>query len=174
MHMTFKGHAAKQGELPVGLAEAMQYFSDIKAFIRKIEDVKDIKDLSLPQAYLMTHHPMGALNYYITFVTAVQATATPDGLALKSLDFDEKKVSSDHPPLKGFIDGRLQAREIAPGRTAIDFNFDLTIDFELPTALMLVPRALIQTTADGLMNLKLTKLINELYQKVVDDFKLPA
>jgi hypothetical protein len=174
MQMTFKGHAVKQGELPIGLTEAKQYFSDIKAFIRKIEDVKDIKDLSMPQAYLMTHHPMGALNYYITFVTAVQATETPDGLLLKSLDFDENKVKSDHPPLKGFIDGRLQARELEPDRTAIDFNFDLTIDFKLPTALMLVPRGLIQSTADGLMSLKLTKLVNDMYQKVVDDFRLAS
>ncbi|MEB3196048.1 MAG: DUF1997 domain-containing protein [Candidatus Sericytochromatia bacterium] len=172
--MTFKGRAARQGEIPVGLADALAYFSDVKAFIQKIEDVKEVRDLALPKAYLMSHHPIGALNYYVTVVTAVQAEPTPSGLRLTGLDFDETKLSSEHQLLKGFIDGALEAREIASGRTALDFFFDISFDFTVQGPLVLVPRPVIQSTADSLLRLKLGVLVENLYQKVVEDFRLSA
>ena len=174
MQMTFTGRATRQGLLPVGLDEALAYFTDVRAFIQKIEDVKDIRDLSLPRAYLMTLHPIGALNYHVTVVTALQAESTPSGLKLRPLDFDAQKVRSEHPVLKGFIEGELQATARGATQTAIDFKFDLSIDFEVPATLNLLPRPLIQTTADGLMKLKLALIIENLYGKVRQDFSLPA
>jgi hypothetical protein len=120
----------------------------------------------------MTHHPMGGLNHYITVVTALQAESTPSGLVLKALDFDHQKVRSDHQVVKGFIDGRLDACAQGPQATAIDFSFTISLDFEVPTALTLVPRPLIQATADGLMRLKLGLIVENLYAKVRQDFNL--
>lgn len=174
MLMTFTGRASRQGLLPVGMDEALAYFSDVRAFIQKIEDVKDIKDLALPRAYLMTHHPIGALNFHVTFVTALQAEGTDTGLRLKSLDFDHQKIKSEHHVLKGFIDGELVAQARGQAETAVDFNFELSIGFEVPGALALIPKSLIQTTADGLMKLKLALVIENLYGKVRQDFNLPT
>ncbi|MEB3222293.1 MAG: DUF1997 domain-containing protein [Candidatus Sericytochromatia bacterium] len=170
--MNFTGQASKQGQLPIGLTAALGYFEDVKAFIQKIEDVKEIRDLALPRAYMMTHHPMGGLNYHITVVTAIQAETTSSGLVLKALDFDHQKVKSEHQVVKGFIDGRLDARAVSEQQTAIDFAFSLSLEFDVPAALALVPRPLVQATADGLMRLKLGLIVENLYGKVRQDFNL--
>ncbi|MEB3328866.1 MAG: DUF1997 domain-containing protein [Candidatus Sericytochromatia bacterium] len=174
VQMTFTGRATRQGLLPVGLGEALAYFEDVKAFIQKIEDVREVRELSLPRSYLMTHHPMGGLNHYITVATALQAESTPSGLLLKGLDFDPLKVRSEHQVVKGFIDGRLDAHPQGPEETAIDFAFGIALEFEVPAALSLVPRPLIQATADGLMRLKLSLIVDNLYSKVRQDFNLKA
>lgn len=172
MLLTFKGRGTKQGEVPIGLEQALTYFSSVPDFVRKIEDVKTIKELSVPGAYLLTHHPIGGLNYFVTIVAAMQSQATPTGLVLRSLDFDLDKIKSEHQVVKGFIDGELVATRVDDRRTAINFYFNMAVEFPVPLAMRLVPQGLITSTADGIMGLKMGIVVSSMYKKVLEDFNL--
>lgn len=172
MIMTFKGRGEKGGELPVGMPAARDYFADIKGFLHKIEDVKEVKELGRPGAYLLKNHPIGALNYYVDIVWAIQVEHTDAGLLIRPLDFDLEKIKSDNQVLKSMVDGELVMKELAGDRTGVDFWFTFAVEFPVPGALRFVPQGLIQTTADGLMNVRVSVTVGNLYGKVEEDFAL--
>lgn len=172
--LLIKGRGVKNGEGPLSQKEALEYFSDIPSFLLKIDDVDQVKALSHPNSYLVTHKPVGAFNYHVTVVYALQVEKTETGMVFKPLDFDVEKIKSEHQVLKGFCDGELITKVLAPDRTGVDFYFNLSIELPVAPALMLVPRGLIQTTADGIMNLKIGLTIDAFYKKVMEDLKLPA
>jgi hypothetical protein len=174
MIMTFKGRGEKGGELPVALPEAKPYFTDIKAFLHKIEDVREVKELGRPGAYLVKNHPVGALNYYVDVVWAIQIEPTDDGMVIRPLDFDLEKIKSDNQVVKSMVDGELKLKALAADRTGVDFWFTFAVEFPVPGALRLVPSGLIQTTADGIMNVRVSATVGNLYGKVVEDFALPV
>ena len=172
--LVIKGTGVKGGEMPVGREEALRYFENLPDFIHKIQDVDTVKPLGQPHTYLVTHKPIGALNFFTTVVYVVRGEFTPDGLKLSSFDFDAEKVKSEHPVLKGFVEGMLSLRELAPDRTHAELSFTLRVEFPLTGPLKLAPRQLVQTTADGLMTLKTSSSVNDLYAKVLADFNLPG
>lgn len=172
--LVVKGRGVKNGEGPLPLREALDYFSDIPAFLHKIDDVDQVRALAHPDSYLVTHKPIGALNYYVTVVYALQVVKNELGMTFKPLDFDHEKIKSEHQVIKGFCDGELVAKVLAPDRTGIDFYFNLSLEFPVPMALKLAPRGLLQSTADGLMNLKVGLTVDAFYKKVMEDLKLPA
>lgn len=174
MLLMIKGRGVKSGELPVPMAEARGYFErDLPAFLRKIEDVESVKELSQPFTYLVTDKPIGALNYYVTIVTVLVAEWHAGGMTLTSRDFDIEKIKAPHPVLKSYIDGELKLAEAGPDRTAVALDFTMTVEFPVPLALRLVPQAVVQSTSDGIMNIKMGATVQALYRKVLDDFKLP-
>lgn len=172
MIMTFKGRGEKGGEIPVGMAAAKDYFADIKGFLHKIEDVKEVKELGRPGAYLLKNHPQGALNYYVDIVWAIQVEPTETGILIRPLDFDLEKIKSDNQVLKSMVDGELVLTAKGPETTGVDFWFTFAVEFPVPGALRLVPSGLVQTTADGIMTLRVAATVNNLYGKVQEDFKL--
>lgn len=174
MIMTFKGRGEKGGELPVGMPAAKDYFADIKGFLEKIEDVREVKELGRPGAYLLKNHPVGALNYHVDIVWAIQVEPTENGIVIRPLDFDLEKIKSANQVLKSMVDGELVLKPLADDRTAVDFWFTFAVEFPVPGALRLVPSGLIQTTADGIMTLRVAVTVNNLYGKVQEDFKLPV
>ena len=171
--MTFKGRGAKTGVLPHGLDHAKQYFQDLPAFLAKIEDVDTVKPLQAAGAYLVTHKPMGGLNYFVVMVAVLKATWDGSQMTLESLDFDLDKIKSEHQVVKGFLKGGLKLDERSPGQTDIDFAFDLDVEFPVPGVLRLVPSSLVQSTGDGIMTLKIGATVQSLYKKVLTDFNLP-
>lgn len=174
MIMTFKGRGEKGGELPIGMPAAKGYFADIKAFLQKIEDVKEVKDLGRPGAYLVKNHPVGALNYYVDVVWAIQVEHHDAGMVIRPLDFDHDKLKSDNQVLKSMVDGELKLKELAAEATGIDFWFTFAVEFPVPGALRLVPQGMIQSAANGIMDLRVSVTVGNLYGKVQEDFKLPG
>ena len=172
--LTIKGTGVKAGEIPVAQSRALEYFKDIPAFLHKIDDVDQVRPLGRDGAYLVTHKPIGGMNYYVTVVYAFQAEFTPDGLVGRPLDFDVEKVKSEHPVLKGFVDTLLVTKPKSTETTSIDFKFTLTLEMPMAPALKLLPRPFVQATADGIMNLKVGATIDAFYKKVLTDFAIPV
>lgn len=170
--LIIKGTGTKSGELPVSRAEALAYFGDLGAFIQKIEDVETVRPLGHAHTVLVTHKPIGALNVFTRVVCALRGEFCETGIQLVPLDFDAEKIKSEHQVLKGFIDGGLVLRELAADRTHAELSFTLRVEFPLPGALKLVPRALVQSTADGVMQMRMASAVNDLYSKVIADFGL--
>lgn len=171
--LTIKGTGLKAGEVPAPHDEALRYFHNVHDFLWKLPDVESVKPLSRENCYLIVIKPIGGLNYYVTVASALEAKPTPQGLELTPLDFDPEKIKSEHQVLKGFVSGALSTRGNGD-RTGIDFNLKLEVEFPLPPALKLVPRGLIQSTADGIMNLRMGLIVDALHGKVLEDFKLPV
>lgn len=171
MPMTFKGRGEKAGEIPVPIAEARQYFSDLKAFILKIEDVREVKELGRPGAFLVYNHPVGALNFYVDVVWCIQVEPSEKGMSIRPLDFDLEKAKTANFPLKSMVEGELVLSDRGAA-TGVDFWFTFAIETEIPGPLKLVPQGLIQSTADGIMNVRVAQTVGNLYGKVQEDFKL--
>lgn len=172
--LIIKGVGRQSGEVPVGQAQALEYFQgDMPAFLQKIDDVDKVKPLGKPNAYLMLHKPIGGLNIFTTLVAALEGEMTDHGILLKPLDFDHEKIQSPHMVIKGFIEGHLKTQPVAEDRTMVELDFTLTVELPLPAALKLVPRGLIQSTADGIMTIRLGAAVNQLYRKVLQDFNMP-
>ncbi|HEY9722661.1 MAG TPA: DUF1997 domain-containing protein [Oscillatoriaceae cyanobacterium] len=169
--LTIKGTGIKAGEVPATHEDALRYFHNVHDFLWKLPDVESVKPLSREHCYLIVIKPIGGLNYYVTVASALEAKPTPKGLELTPLDFDTEKIKSDHQVLKGFVSGGLLT-EGKGAATSIDFNLKLEVEFPLPGALKLVPRGLIQSTADGIMNLRMGMIVDALHGKVLEDFKL--
>ena len=70
------------------------------------------------------------------------------------------------------VDGELVLKELGGDRTGVDFWFTFAVEFPVPGALRLVPTSLVQTTADGIMSMRVAVTVNNLYGKVQEDFKL--
>ncbi|MDB5099670.1 MAG: hypothetical protein JWM80_4091 [Cyanobacteria bacterium RYN_339] len=172
MILTIKGTGKKNGEIPVGMAKAKEYFSDLGAFVQKIEDVETVKPLGAPLTYLVTDKPIGAFNYYVTIVSVLVGEWHDKGMTLSSRDFDTDKIKSEHQVLKGFIEGELVLADLGADRTGVDLSFTMTIEFPLPGALRLMPQALVKSTSDGIMSLKMGATVEALYKKVLNDFQL--
>lgn len=167
-----KGHGSTSGELPIDLAGARAYFADVPAFLAKLEAVDAIKPLSRPGAFLVTHHPMGALGYHVRMVAVLQCDWDETGLRLAPLDFDTAQVPSELPVVKGFINGHLRLGERPGDRTEARLDFTVQVDLPIPSALRLVPRALVQATGDGIMGLQTSMVVSSLFRRVMDDFAL--
>jgi hypothetical protein len=175
MILTIKGRGIKEGELPIGMAEARRYFErDLPAFIRKIEDVESVKELGQPGMFLVTDKPIGALNYTVTIVAVLVAEWEEGAMKLSSRDFELDKIKSPHQVVKSFIDGGLKLSDRGPEKTGVALDFTMTVEFPVPGALRLIPQILIQSTSDGIMNIKMGATVQALYRKVLEDFKLPA
>ena len=174
MILTIKGTGKKNGELPIGMAEAREYFSDLGAFVQKIEDVETVKPLGAPMTYLVTDKPIGAFNYFVTIVSVLVGEWHDKGMTLSSRDFDTEKIQSKNQVLKGFIEGELVLTELTADKTGVDLSFTMTIEFPLPGALRLMPQTLVKSTADGIMTLKMGATVDALYKKVLNDFQLTA
>lgn len=173
MILTIKGRGQRSGELPVGLDRALDYFkADFPRFLEKIEDVESAREIQ-PNTYLVLDKPIGALNYYVSIVTVLVVEWNERGMTLSSRDFDLEKIKTPHPGLKGFIDGGLVLDPLSGDRTGVALDFTLAVEFPLPTALRLMPQALVQSTSDGIMNLKMGATVQALHRKVLADFELP-
>lgn len=165
------GRGATAGVLPAPLATTRPYFDDLAAFIAKIEDVDTVKPLGKPYTYLVTHQPIGAMNYYVTVAYTLVGTPTETGFTLSSYDFEAAKLKSAHPVIKGYVNGALALTPHAEGeQTHIDLKFELKVELPLPTPLKLVPRGLVQTTADGIMTVKVATSVESMHRKVLADF----
>jgi hypothetical protein len=172
MILSIKGTGKKNGEIPIGMAQAKAYFADLAAFVQKIEDVETVKPLGAPLTYLVTDKPIGAFNYYVTIVSVLVGEWHDKGMTLSSRDFDTDKIKSEHQVLKGFIEGELTLTDNGPDRTGVDLTFTMTVEFPLPGALRLMPQAVVKSTADGIMNVKMGATVDALYKKVLADFQL--
>ena len=170
--LIIKGVGKKAGEIPVGLNEAKDYFSDLPGFIKKISDVDTVRALSVPDSYLVTHVPIGAMNFYTTVVYALRTEWSERGMLLKPLDFDTDKIKSEHQVLKGFVNGELVLDQVAEDRTQAALHFELSVELPVPGMLRLVPQGLIQSTADGIMNVRVGAAVESLYGRVYEDFNL--
>lgn len=171
MPMTFKGRGDKAGEIPVGMDEARTYFADLKAFILKIEDVREVKELGRPGAFLVHNHPVGALNFNVDVVWAIQVEPSATGMLIRALDFDLAKAKTANFALKSMVEGELVLSDRGAS-TGVDFWFTFAIETDIPGPLRLIPSGIIQATADGIMNLRVAATVNNLYGKVQEDFKL--
>jgi hypothetical protein len=169
-----KGKGQTTGQIPLGLAAARTYFEDLPAFLGKIEAVDSVKPLTRPGAYLVIHHPMGAMSYQVAMVACLQAEWHAGGMRLSPLDFDLDKVASPHETVKGFVEGELKLIERHDALTAAEFGFSVSIELPIPPVLSLVPRPMIQATGDGIMNLQTGLIVQSLFRKVMDDFALTA
>ncbi len=167
-----RGQGATAAELPIGSAAAKTYFGDVPAFLRKIESVDGIRPLARPGTYLLTHHPMGGFGYEVVMAACLEATWQGDHMRLAPLDFDREKVVSPHPVVKGFIEGELRLAEPRPDATAAEFGFSVTVEVPVPGVLRLVPSALLQSTADGIMGYRAGLVVRCLFEKVLADFRL--
>ena len=169
-----KGRGQTASEIPVSLEAAKAYFQDVQAFLHKIDAIETVRPLAKPGAFLSAHHPVGAFDYKVVVVTVLDAVWDEGGMTLKPLDFDADKHQAAHPVVKGFTDGRLTLREVAPGRTAVSFSFEVTIDLPIEGLLRFLPRALVQTTGDGILTFEIGRVVQNLFKKVLDDFALTA
>ena len=172
--ITVRGQGQTAAELPVARAAARTYFADVPAFLRQIEAVDGVKPIAGGAAYLITHHPVGGFGYEVVVVAVLEHVWDGHQMRLVPRDFDLDKVKGPHAQVKGFIEGTLTLDERAADRTAAAFSFALTVEIPVPGVLSLVPRPLLQTTADGLMTLKSGLVVRSLFQKVLADFQLPA
>lgn len=166
------GKGQKNGELPAGYDKAREYFADLAGFIQKIEDVDTVKPLKRANSYLVTHKPIGAMNFYTTVVYCLEAEWTDAGVLLKPLDFDTAQIQSQHTVLKGMVNGMLKLDRLADARTGADLTFELAVELPIPGMLKLVPQGMIQTTADGIMTLKVGQAVEVMYRKVLEDFNM--
>lgn len=163
------GRGATSSELPIDLAAARQYFQDAAAFLYKIEAVKTVKPLARPGAFLLTHHAVGGLNYKVALVTCMQIAWHETGLTLAPLDFDADKVPCEVPVVKGYSDGALDLLERGE-RTGVDFKFTMEVELPLKGALTVIPRPVVQATADGIMQFEVKRTVQNLFRAVHADF----
>lgn len=170
--LIIKGTGQKAGEIPAGYDRAREYFSDLAGFIQKIEDVDTVKPLKRPNTYLVTHKPIGAMNFYTTVVYCLESEWTDAGVLLKPLDFDTDQIQSPHTVLKGMVNGNLKIDRTDAERTAVHLTFELAVELPIPGVLKLVPQGLIQSTADGIMTLKVGQAVESMYRKVLEDFNM--
>ena len=169
-----KGQGATATELPLDRAAARAYFEDVPAFLTKIEAVATVKPLGRPGAYLVLHHPMGGLGYSVVMAACCQVTWHEGGMHLRPLDFDAEQVKSEHPVVKGYIQSDLRLAERPADATWADFSFEVTVEVPVPGLLALVPRGLLQATADGIMQLRAGMVVESLFRQVLADFELPS
>lgn len=167
-----KGQGATAAELPIGPQAARTYFADVPSFLNKIEAVSGVKALGRPGTYLITHHPMGALNYMVVMVSCAEATWHDGGLSLRPLDFDTDQVKCDHPVVKGYIESDLVLAPRASDKTYADFRFDVRVELPIKGAITLLPRPLVQATADGIMSLRVSMVVKSLFNAVAADLRL--
>jgi hypothetical protein len=170
--LTIKGTGKKAGELPLGLPQAKEYFQDLPGFIAKIEEVDQVKPLKRANTYLVTHKPIGAMNFYTTVVYCLEAEWTDAGITFKPLDFDPEQIKSEHMVLKGFVNGGLKLVPAGDDRTSVDLVFELNVELPIPTVLKFVPQGLVQSTADGIMTMKVAASVESMYSKVLQDFNM--
>ncbi|MDB5097863.1 MAG: hypothetical protein JWM80_2284 [Cyanobacteria bacterium RYN_339] len=167
------GSGATTSELPITLEAARLYFQDTAMFLDKIEAVDVVKPLARPGAFLITHNPVGGLNYKVVLVTCLQAEWHEGGLRLVALDFDLDKISCPFPTVKGFSESQL---DLVPRgeRTGLDFKFKMDIELPLAGALKFLPRPIVQATADGIMQFEAGRVVRNLFTKVLSDFHQEA
>jgi hypothetical protein len=163
------GRGATSSELPIDLAAARDYFQDAQGFLSKIEAVKTVKPLARPGAFLITHHAVGGLNYKVALVTCIQIDWHETGLTLAPLDFDADKVPCDVPVVKGYSDGALELLDRGD-RTGVDFKFTMEVELPLKGALTVIPRPVVQATADGIMQFEVKRTVANLFRMVQADF----
>lgn len=167
-----RGQGSTAAELPIGVDAACAYFADATAFLRKIEAVDGIRPLGRPGAYLITHHPVGGFGYEVVMAACLQIAWDGPIMTMAPLDFDLAKVATPHPVVKGYIEGRLALDERQPGHTRAAYRFGVTVEIPVPGVLSLVPRPMLQATADGIMTLKSGLVVRSLFEKVLADFRL--
>lgn len=170
--LIIKGTGLKAGELPAGYDRAREYLQDLPGFIRKIEDVDTIRPLKRENTYLVTHKPIGALNFYTTVVYCMEAIWNEEGVTFNPLDFDTAQIQSPHTVLKGMVTGGLKIAPAGPDRTTVDLRFELAVELPIPGMLKLMPQSLIQSTADGIMTVKVGHAVEVMYKKVLEDFNM--
>ncbi|MFN3430794.1 MAG: DUF1997 domain-containing protein [Candidatus Sericytochromatia bacterium] len=168
-----QGRGDTAAELPLALEDARLYFQDVPAFLRKIDAVDEVKPLSRPGAYLVTHHAVGGLGYMVRMVACMQADWDAGGMILRPLDFDlDRLAPGDYPAVKGMVQADLRLSAPVPDRTAAAFGFSLTVELPIPSMLRLVPRSLVQATGDGIMSFQTGLTVQGLFNKVMADFRL--
>lgn len=172
--IAIKGRGQTASEIPVGLDAAQTYFQDVSAFLHKIDAIETVRPLGRPGAFLSAHHPVGAFDYKVVLVTVMQSTWDEGGMTLAPLDFDAEKHQAAYPVVKGYCDGRLTLREVSPGRTAVAFKFETKLDLPIEGLLRFLPKALVQTTGDGIMAFEVNRIVQNLFKKVLDDFSLTS
>lgn len=172
--IAIKGRGHTASEVPVGLAAAQTYFQDVSAFLHKIDAIETARALSRPGAFLNSHHAVGAFDYKVVLVTALEAVWDEGGMTLVPLDFDAEKHQAAYPVVKGFCDGRLDLRAVGPERTAVAFQFEIRLDLPVEGLLRFLPKALVTTTGEGIMNYEVGRVVQNLFKKVLDDFSLTA
>jgi hypothetical protein len=168
------GKGSTASELPIGLSASRDYFADISAFLLKIEAVDKVKPLGRPGAYLVTHHPVGGLNYHVVMVSCMQSEWHEGGMRLRPLDFETDQIKCEHPVVKGFIEADLSLADRGLDKTSVEFQFSVGVELPLVGGLRMLPRPLVRATADGIMNFKVGLIIQSLFRKVLDDFSLEA
>lgn len=171
MTLTITGRGTRQGELPVSEAEALAYFRDLRGFISKINEVDTIVD-GPQNSLLVSHAPIGGMNYFVTVVYALTGTWHDHGVRFGAADFDIKAMKSAHQLVRGIVTGHLTTKAVDEKRTAIDLDFQLAVDLPVPFALKFVPEMVLKTTADGIMNLKVAASVESMYRKAEQDFGL--
>lgn len=172
--LIIKGTGKKNGEMPLHHEKAREYFQDLSKFITKIEEVDTCKPLKRPHTYLVTHKPIGAMNFYTTVVYCLEAEWHDTGVTFKPLDFETSQIQSEHMVLKGFVNGGLTMKPVSDEVTAVDLMFELNVELPIPSALKLVPQGLVKTTADGIMTMKVAASVEAMYKKVLEDFDAVA
>lgn len=171
MSLIITGRGVRRGELPVGQAEALAYFRDVKAFVAKIQEVERIEEG--PQgSLLVSHRPIGGMNYFVTVVYAMTCDWHEQGVRFGSAPFDLSGMRSPHQLVKGEVSGHLHTQALPNGHTATELDFTLSVALPVPFALKLVPSAVLKTTADGIMSLKVGISVEDMYRKVEEDFGL--
>lgn len=171
MSLIIQGRGTRKGELPISEAEALDYFRDIKAFVAKIQEVEKIEE-GPGGGLLVSHSPLGAMNYFVTLVYNMTCTWHEHGVRFGAAPFDLGAIKSPHQLVKGEVLGHLTTRPIEAKRTEIELEFGLQIDLPIPFALKFVPEALVRTTADGIMTLRVAASVDSMYRKVEQDFGL--
>ena len=170
--LIIKGTGLKAGELPAGYDRAREYLQDLAGFIQKIEDVDTVRPLKRENTYLVTHKPIGAMNFYTTVVYCLEAIWNDEGVTFNPLDFDTAQIQSPHTVLKGMVTGGLKLGRVSPELTSVDLRFELAVELPIPGMLKLVPQNLVQSTADGIMTVKVGHAVECMYKKVLEDFNM--
>lgn len=167
--LRISGQGKAGTDLPVDLAAARTYFEDVTAFFAKIEAIATVKPLARAHTYLITHHPVGGLDYRVVVITCMQVDWHEGGMRLVPLDFDPPERHQDLPVVKGFTEGDLRLTPEGGG-TRVAFDFSVTVELPIVKVLKLLPRALVQATADGIMGLQVNNTVQTLFRKVQQDF----
>lgn len=169
MAISIRGVGKKAAEVPLSLEAAREYFKDVPSFLRKIDMVETVKELGRPNAYIVIHKTVGALNFQATSAYAIQVEHTETGMTFLPLDFDVAQLKSPHLVVKGFVEGSLVLEPRGDELVATNLTFVHTADIEQTGPLSFMPAAMIKSTADGLMDMIIGVTIDSMWRKVQAD-----
>jgi hypothetical protein len=168
--IAIRGVGFKAATVPLGLEAARTYFADVPTFLRKIDMVETVRELGRPDAFLVIHKTVGAMNFQATSAYAIQVEHTAHGMTFLPLDFEVAQLKSPHPVVKGFVEGSLKLTPQGENMCATELTFIHTADIDQAGPLAFIPAGMIKTTADGLMTMIIGSTIESMWRKVKADF----